>query len=192
MLWVLKSSIQYVLVFPFYLCMFAWVNSYRVLGGTNRGIIIVHSCYSVSASFLRERLPFSQWVSELLSGSSLKTAKVYASLLAVLPVASWSSTWMHFVLHIALSFLTVNVSYPWEVHVLLNISVALWGSSHPVSFVSLLITTIEFISLYLIKYQHLASTIYLFFLCVCVGGILSTPLPSGNQVLQHLFSSALV
>lgn len=99
MLWVLKSSIQYVLVFPFYLCMFAWVNSYRVLGGTNRGIIIVHSCYSVSASFLRERLPFSQWVSELLSGSSLKTAKVYASLLAVLPVASWSSTWMHFVFY---------------------------------------------------------------------------------------------
>ena len=59
-----------------------------------------------------------------------------------------------------LSFLTVNVSYPWEVHVLLNISIALWGSSHPVSFVSLLITTIEFISLYLIKYQHLTSIIF--------------------------------
>ena len=85
--------------------------------------------------------------------------------------------------------MTVHVSYPWEVHVLLNISIALCGSSHPVSFVSLLITIIEFILLYLIKYQHLTSIIYFIFFGGG-GGILSSP--SGNQVLQHLFSSALV
>ena len=65
------------MVFPFYLCIFAWVFIYRILCGTNRGIIIVHACYSLSASFLRLRLPFSQWVSELLSGSSLKTGQTF-------------------------------------------------------------------------------------------------------------------